>query len=116
MHKFFKLLAIAGLIVILCSCKEDVSSAKFVITDDKVLSWKDQGDAVYVVLNKQSEQALFDFSKSQQGKVINIYIEDTLIASPLIREPVGKGGMMFTGKEMHELAVPLLPSDKKSEQ
>lgn len=66
---------------------------------------------VNVRLERASGQAFFRFTREHVGKVIDIYVGDEILTSPLVMEPIGGGEIQISGPfdtmDASELAVRL---------
>jgi hypothetical protein len=99
-------------------CKEQSVStqAHFILSVETVSSWREVEQGILVKLTYSGSKAIFDLTRENINKPVELYVQTLLASSPVIRESISNGSVMLVlDSEMKKKVFPLLPSDKRTE-
>ena len=90
---------------------------KYVFAPADILSWEEgKVDLVVVTLKPDVAAKFNEFTAKHIGQTVNLYLDDILFSSPLLREASTSDSIYlagFNGKALEDLKASL-PADKKS--
>ncbi len=88
-------------------------AARFSFTGSNISSWRDVNMGLSIRLTESGKLELFEMTQQNVGKPMAMYVEDHLVSSPIVMEPIGSGSaMLAVDDEMKQKIIPLLPAKK----